>query len=61
MDEVDELLSVPEAARRIGLTTEATYDLLFTRQLPSVESTSGRRLVPADAISEWLVAHPVPV
>jgi excisionase family DNA binding protein len=53
-----ELLSVSEAARRLGMTTEACYELVFARRLRTVESDTGRRLVPVDAIEDWLASQP---
>jgi hypothetical protein len=49
-----ELLSVPEAARRLGMTTEACYELVFTRRLRTVVSPTGRRLVPVDAVEQGI-------
>ena len=49
----DDVVSVPEAARRLGMTTAQAYDLVFTHQLKSVAAPSGRRLVPRSAIDEW--------
>ena len=60
MAAVDELLSIPEVARRLGLSTEAAFDLVVARQLRSVESSTGRRLVPAGTVAAWIAAHPVP-
>lgn len=60
MTAMEDLVSIPEAARQLGITTEEAYDLVFGRQLRSVESESGRRLVPVEAISEWRTQHPVP-
>jgi hypothetical protein len=58
MSDVDtELLALPEAARRLGLTAEETSALIFTRQLRSVESPTGRRLVPIRAVDDWLASH----
>lgn len=54
-----ELLSIPEAARRLGLSTEAVFDLLIGQELVSAESSTGRRLVPASAVADWLAAHDV--
>ncbi len=53
MTAMEDLVSIPEAARQLGITTEEAYDLVFGRQLRSVESESGRRLVSDEAISEW--------
>jgi excisionase family DNA binding protein len=50
-------VSVAEAARLLGTTIAQAYDLVFTRQLRSVEAPSGRRLVPRAAIDAWKAAH----
>jgi excisionase family DNA binding protein len=59
MSDVEETLSVAEAARRLRLTTEETYRLVFSKRLPTVEAASGRRLVPVSAIERWQQEHPV--
>jgi hypothetical protein len=59
MTAMEDLVSIPEAARQLGITTEEAYDLVFGRQLRSVESESGRRLVPVAVIIEWRTQHPV--
>lgn len=56
-----EPMSVVAAARRLGITTEAAYDLVFRRQLRSVAAPSGRRLVPDEAVEEWLSQHPAKI
>ena len=48
-----DVVSVAEAGRLLGMTTAEAYDLVFTRQLKSVEAPSGRRLVPLSAIEDW--------
>ncbi|CAN5817310.1 hypothetical protein BH23ACT8_BH23ACT8_19170 [soil metagenome] len=52
-------MSIPEVARQLGIATEEAYDLVLGRQLRSVESESGRRLMPVEVISEWRAQHPV--
>ena len=57
MDSVSEdVVSVAEAARLLGMTIDEVYDLVFTRRLASVEAPSGRRLVPRAAIDAWKAA-----
>lgn len=45
-------ISVTEAAERLGITTEEAYDLVFARSLRTVESPTGRRVVPIEALDE---------
>jgi hypothetical protein len=53
MDEaMDQTISVPEAARRLGITPDEAYELVFARTLRTVEGPTGRRLVPLDALAE---------
>ncbi|MGI8874665.1 MAG: hypothetical protein ACR2KP_10120 [Egibacteraceae bacterium] len=56
---MEDLVSIPEVARQLGIATEEAYDLVLGRQLRSVESESGRRLMPVEVISEWRAQHPV--
>jgi len=49
----DDVVSVAKAAKLLGMTTAEAYDLVFTRQLKSVEAPRGRRLVPLSAIDDW--------
>ncbi len=46
-------LSVTEAAEILGMTAREAYDLVFRRQLRTVEAPSGRRVVPLEAIDAW--------
>jgi excisionase family DNA binding protein len=57
MTDVAELLSVSEAAHRLGISVEDCYDLVFSRTLRSVPAPTGRRRVPADAVRERLVTQ----
>lgn len=50
MASMGELLSVAEAARRLEISLDKAYDLVFARDLPTVEGPTGRRLVPAEAV-----------
>jgi hypothetical protein len=59
MIDVEDTVSVAEAARRLGVTTEEAYSLVFAKQLESVEAASGRRVVPTSAIDRWRAAHPI--
>jgi hypothetical protein len=58
MSEMEETVSIPEAGRLLGLTTEQVLDLVFLKELESIEAPSGRRIVPASAIERWRLAHP---
>ena len=54
MDAVNEdPVAVWKAAELLDMTIAAVYDLVFSRQLASVEAPSGRRLVPRAAIEAW--------
>ncbi len=57
MSAVEETLSVPEAARRLGLTTGETLTLVFSKELESVEAPTGRRIVPISAIERHRASH----
>jgi len=59
MNDVDDTVSVAEAARRLGLSTEEAYELVLARQLESTETSTGRRVVPISAIVRWRGTHPV--
>lgn len=48
----DQTISVTEAAERLGITTEEAYDLVFARRLRTVETSSGRRVVPLEALDQ---------
>jgi excisionase family DNA binding protein len=52
----EDVVSVAEAARLLGMTVDEVYELVFTRRLKSVEAPSGRRLVPRAAIDAWKAA-----
>jgi excisionase family DNA binding protein len=49
----DQTISVTEAAERLGITTEKAYELVFARTLRTVESRTGRRVVPVQALEEY--------
>jgi hypothetical protein len=59
MSDVEDPVSVAEAARRLGISTEKAYELVFARQLDSTETPTGRRVVPIAAIARWRDTHPV--
>jgi predicted site-specific integrase-resolvase len=49
---MEQTISVTEAAERLGITTAEAYDLVFARTLRTVESQTGRRVVPLEALEE---------
>lgn len=51
-DLMEQTISVTEAAERLGITTAEAYDLVFARKLRTVESPTGRRVVPLEALQE---------
>lgn len=51
-DMAEQTISVPEAAERLGITTAEAYELAFARQLRTVKSPTGRRVVPLEALDE---------
>jgi len=59
MNDMEDTVSVAEAARRFGLSTEEAYELVIARQLESTETPTGRRVVPVGAIARWRDTHPV--
>ncbi len=54
MDSVmQETISVSEAAERLGITTAEAYELVFARELRTVESPTGRRVVPIEVLEQY--------
>jgi hypothetical protein len=52
-----QLLSIPEVARRLAITSEAAFDLAFvTRELP-LEFRGQDHGVPEDAVEQYRRAH----
>lgn len=51
-DVMEQTVSVTEAAERVGITTAEAYELVFAGTLRTVESPTGRRVVPLDALDE---------
>jgi excisionase family DNA binding protein len=56
MVQTPELLTVPEAARRLSLGRATTYQLVRRGELPSVRVGRAVR-VPARALDAWIAAH----
>ncbi|HVA73746.1 MAG TPA: hypothetical protein VNF71_04200 [Acidimicrobiales bacterium] len=55
--ETQDLLSIPEVARRLGISTEDAFDLAFlTRELPVVFRGNDHG-VPQHAVEAYLRAH----
>lgn len=55
--ETQDLLSIPEVARRLGTSNEAAFDLAFvTRELPVVFRGTDHG-VPEDAVEAYRQAH----
>jgi hypothetical protein len=48
----EQTIGVTEAAERLGITTEEAYELVFARKLRTVESPTGRRVVPIEALDQ---------
>ena len=59
MSDIEDTVSVAEAARRLGISTEEAYELVLSRQLESAETPTGRRVVSIAAIARWRDTHPV--
>ena len=59
MGDMEQTMSVAEAAERLGVSIQDAYTLVFSKELKSVEAPSGRRLIPVDVVEEWLQTHPV--
>ncbi len=51
-------LSIPEAAKRLGVSRSVVYSLLSSHELPSV-SVGRRRLVLTESLAAWLKAREV--
>jgi hypothetical protein len=51
------VLTLPQAARRLGLSTEDTLDLMLSRDLPVTLDATGDVGVSVEAIDEWRQAH----
>lgn len=58
MVQTAELLTVPEAARRLSLGRATTYQLVRRGELPSVRVGRAVR-VPARALEAWIAARTV--
>jgi hypothetical protein len=56
----EQAMSLPETADLLGMTTEDVFDLVFSGQIQSVETPSGRRVVPRSAIESWTTSHEDP-
>lgn len=55
--DTQELLSIPEAARRLGISSEDAFDLAFrTRELPIVFRGNDHG-VPAGALEDYRRSH----
>jgi excisionase family DNA binding protein len=50
----EQTISVTEAAQRLGITTEEAYDLVFARRLRTVGTSTGRRVVPLEALDQLM-------
>ena len=48
----EQTISVSEAAERLGISTEEAYELVFARKLRTVETETGRRVVPVEALDQ---------
>jgi len=57
MRDIEDTMSVAEAAERLGITTSEAYMLVFSKELKSVEAPSGRRLIPLAVVDQWLRSH----
>ena len=53
-DVMERTISVTEAAERLRMSTAEAYDLVFTQRLRTIESPTGRRVVPIEALHEYL-------
>ncbi|MEG3628634.1 helix-turn-helix domain-containing protein [Streptomyces poriticola] len=51
-----ELLTVPQVMERLQLGRTAVYDLLRTRQLPSITLGRARR-IPAHSLTDFIRTH----
>lgn len=60
MPDTPELLRVPEAARRLGLTTRETYRLIFDGELPHVRDPDIHVGVTVAAVQQYLEQHANP-
>jgi excisionase family DNA binding protein len=49
----EQTISVSEAAERLGISTEDAYELVFARRLRTVETATGRRVVPVGALDQF--------
>ena len=51
------LISVTEAARRLGISPEAAFDLAFVSRVLPVVITAGREGIPEDAVEDYRGTH----
>jgi hypothetical protein len=55
--ETDQLLTTPEAGRRLGIGTEDVYRLIFAGELDGGPDRTGVVKVSVTAIDQYLAAH----
>jgi len=49
-----ELLTLTEAARRIGISRDVVRDLINSGWIATIELPGGSRRVPAQAVADWI-------
>ncbi|MGH9109161.1 MAG: hypothetical protein ACRDY3_06840 [Acidimicrobiales bacterium] len=49
----EEMLSPPEAARRLGVRTAVVIEAMYERRLPRVRLGDGTLGIPADAVADF--------
>lgn len=47
------VLSMVQAAERLGVEVEEVFDLVLTRQLGFTQASSGRIMIPVEALTEY--------
>lgn len=55
------LLRASEVAERLGLSVRTVQDMMRRKELPVCQVTVRRRMVPEDALNEWIelrTTHP---
>ena len=58
-NDVQQLYTIAEAATQLRLGRRAVYELMSAGELPYVQLTSRRRVIPHDAIAEFLASREV--
>jgi hypothetical protein len=54
---VDEMVTTPEAGRRLGISGRQVYDLIFTGELDGKPDRTGQVKIAASEVERYRLAH----